>query len=110
MSGNGCPDWRAITVLVVASLALDQAAANEHLQTDATNQWVAPLPAIRKVNPVALSGSSIALGKKLYVKECLACHGTSGKGDGPKAPELKVNPGDLSSPKTLEQTDGALFW
>jgi cytochrome c553 len=44
------------------------------------------------------------------VKECVPCHGATGRGDGPKAPDLKVNPGDLSSAETLRQTDGALFW
>jgi mono/diheme cytochrome c family protein len=46
----------------------------------------------------------------LYVKECASCHGTAGKGDGPAAKDLERKPGDLSSPKLTDQTDGALFW
>ena len=46
---------------------------------------------------------------------CLPCHGPEGRGDGPAAGTLerngvKVRPGNLSSPKMLEQSDGAIFW
>lgn len=36
-------------------------------------------------------------GRALYVQYCVACHGPSGKGDGPAAPALKTPPADLTN-------------
>lgn len=36
-------------------------------------------------NPVASDESSIAEGRKLYLRHCASCHGQSGKGDGSMA-------------------------
>ncbi len=76
----------------------------------AGDQWTAPARAARKANPVPADEKSIAAGKVLYLQECRACHGDAGKGDGPSAATLEKKPGDLSSPKLWEQSDGALFW
>jgi mono/diheme cytochrome c family protein len=73
-------------------------------------EWKAPPRAAKKKNPVPANEKTIAAGKELYVKNCLACHGTEGKGDGPQAKDLEKKPGNLSDPKLWEQTDGALFW
>jgi len=64
----------------------------------------------RKKNPIPSDARSIATGKVIYAKECLACHGATGKGDGPSAADLEVHPGDLSAPSMWQQSDGALFW
>jgi mono/diheme cytochrome c family protein len=73
-------------------------------------KWTAPARASAKKNPVAANETSIALGKKIYERQCLACHGPKGTGDGPMAAHLDKRPGNLSSPKLWEQSDGALFW
>ena len=72
--------------------------------------WKAPARAARKANPIPADEKSLAIGKELYGRECLSCHGSTGKGDGPRAKDLERNPGNLSSPKMWEQTDGELFW
>ena len=36
-------------------------------------------------------------GKQIYEKNCLACHGPGGKGDGPAGKALKPPPGDLAT-------------
>ncbi len=36
-------------------------------------------------------------GRALYVSYCLLCHGTSGKGDGPLAKAMKIDPADLTT-------------
>lgn len=36
-------------------------------------------------------------GRKIYVQLCVACHGPSGRGDGPAAPALKTPPADLTN-------------
>ncbi len=75
-----------------------------------SGDWTAPPFAANKKNPVPSDAKSIAAGKKVYLANCLACHGTQGKGDGPAAAQLQKTPGDLSSDKVQKQTDGALFW
>ena len=73
-------------------------------------KWTAPTRASAKKNSVAVNETSIALGKKIYERQCLACHGPKGRGDGPAAARLEKRPGNLSNPKLWEQSDGALFW
>ncbi|MBL7111106.1 MAG: cytochrome c [Bacteroidales bacterium] len=54
--------------------------------------------------------SVIADGKELWAKQCKACHGAKGLGDGPKGAMLKTNPGDFSTAKFQAQTDGELYY
>jgi mono/diheme cytochrome c family protein len=37
------------------------------------------------------------LGAALYARHCAACHGGSGRGDGPAAPSLRKPPADLTT-------------
>ena len=94
----------------LASLAVLAVAAVLSFGQDGTEKWIAPARAAAKKNPVAANETSIALGKKIYERQCLACHGANGSGDGPVAARLEKRPGNLSSPKLWEQSDGALFW
>ncbi len=73
-------------------------------------EWKAPPRAEKRPNPVPSDDKSIAAGKAAYVANCLACHGAKGKGDGPAAVSLQQKPGDLSSAKVQQESDGALFW
>ena len=41
--------------------------------------------------------AQVEAGKKEYLAKCAACHGASGKGDGPQAAGLKEKPGDLTT-------------
>src|SRR6266545_5404039 len=72
--------------------------------------WVAPARAAAKKNPMPSSPAAIEAGKQVFEKECLSCHGPTGKGDGSKAAQLKVQPHDLSAPQIAAQSDGAMFW
>lgn len=73
-------------------------------------EWESPKSADAKKNPLTADAGSIAAGKATYVKECLSCHGKGGKGDGPSAAQLDVQPGDLSGAATQAHSDGALYW
>jgi mono/diheme cytochrome c family protein len=77
---------------------------------EGVQKWMAPARAAAKKNPVPANETSIALGKQIYERQCLTCHGSQGRGDGPSAAHLETRPRNLSSPKLWEQSDGALFW
>ena len=87
---------------IAATLAQDSKGGGE--------EWVAPARAAKKKNPIEVNEASLARGKTVWVKECASCHGDKGKGDGPAVKDLEKKPEDLTLPKTLNQTDGALFW
>ncbi|MBI3509174.1 MAG: cytochrome c [Bacteroidetes bacterium] len=73
-------------------------------------QWVAPPSADKLKNPVAADENSINAGKLIYSPQCKSCHGSKGKGDGPKAADFDVSVGDFTSENFRSQSDGAIFW
>ena len=58
---------------------------------------------IKKVPAVPTSASS---GKEMFHSYCASCHGVDGKGKGPAAPALKMQPTDLT---LLAQNNGGKF-
>ena len=54
--------------------------------------------------------TSIARGADLYRRDCAACHGPAGAGDGRDARGLPRPPADLRSPHTGQHTAGDLYW
>jgi mono/diheme cytochrome c family protein len=74
------------------------------------DDWKAPAREARKKNPVPADEKAIAVGKNVYVHQCLSCHGDHGRGDGPAAKDLNPKPHNLGAPNIVAQTDGALFW
>jgi mono/diheme cytochrome c family protein len=76
-----------------------------------SSDWRAPAAAANRPNPVPVNAATIELGRKLFVANCLTCHGAGGHGDGPGAAALEKKPADL--PKRIKETgdkDGELFW
>jgi mono/diheme cytochrome c family protein len=61
-------------------------------------------------NPVPADQVSIARGAELFKINCVLCHGTSGKGDGPVASKLENKPFDLTSFPIHSFTDGGIFF
>ena len=53
---------------------------------------------------------SIFEGKKHFERQCTACHGPGGLGDGPAAKGLPKPPANLSEPHTALHTAGDMYW
>jgi mono/diheme cytochrome c family protein len=60
----------------------------------------------KTVNKVPMTDTSAASGPQMYKHYCAACHGSTGKGDGPAAEALKVPPADLTM---LAKKNGGKF-
>src|SRR5438045_8136772 len=75
-----------------------------------TSDWKAPPTAVNRPNPVPANPNTIALGQKLYVSNCMICHGQTGRGDGPGAAALETKPADLGAGIKASETEAGWFW
>jgi copper transport protein len=65
---------------------------------------------LERINPIPLSAESIASGQALFSTNCAACHGQTGKGDGPVGMTLNPRPADLTQHAIVGiHTDAQLF-
>lgn len=70
--------------------------------------WLAILVCV--LPSVAWGAGDAAKGKQKYQELCGACHGTSGKGDGPTAAALPVKPRDHTNAAYMDKvTDQQIF-
>jgi mono/diheme cytochrome c family protein len=103
-SRNSAADC-ARTLIVLAVFSMSGA-----LLAQSSSDWKAPPTAVTRPNPVAGNATATSLGQKLYVGNCMTCHGPTGKGDGPGAAALEKKPADLAARIRSGATDGELFW
>jgi mono/diheme cytochrome c family protein len=72
--------------------------------------WTRGLNAAASVpNPVAPSVEAIGAGRAIFRERCVACHGNSGRGDGPAGATLDPKPADLVL-HVPQHTDGELYY
>jgi mono/diheme cytochrome c family protein len=83
--------------LIVTPLILAQ-----HLDYQQDPNWRPPEEAVQRKNPLAARPQLAAGGAKLFLRNCVECHGKAGEG-------LK-KAADLQLPAVQQQSDGALFW
>ena len=76
-------------LLATSALAIAIACASEPGSPDSTADKKVSASATAKVTPAMLQR-----GREIYKANCVACHGESGKGDGPGAGVLKPPPRD----------------
>src|ERR1700737_1631910 len=94
---------RALIVMAVFSMS-------GALLAKSSSDWKPPPTSVTRAKPVPVNANTIALGQKLYVGNCMTCHGPSGRGDGPGAAALEKRPADLTARVKAGATDGELFW
>ena len=74
-----------------------------------SKSWVVS-PRLAKIpNPIEGNALAIRAGKQIYDRECILCHGESGKGDGPISSSLQEKVADLTSEMFLGQSEGSIF-
>jgi putative copper resistance protein D len=116
----------ALSLCVCAIAGVATAAAGHYRRTAAfavvlilclALGWVPLRPAIEPAYPTsfyapveAYAAASIMRGAAVYADNCVPCHGTSGRGDGPAAAGLPVRPADLTEPHLFAHSPGDLFW
>lgn len=72
--------------------------------------WEVPAKFNTMQNPVKSDEASILAGKDLYNKNCAACHGKTGLGDGPKSKGLKTPVQSFVKAEYQKQSDGDQFY
>ena len=60
-------------------------------------------------NPIPADEASLARGKEVFAANCVACHGDTGRGDGPAAGAFDPPPANLYEDHVQILTDGAMF-
>ncbi|MCF8298979.1 MAG: c-type cytochrome [Saprospiraceae bacterium] len=93
-----------IGVLFSASIILFAFTSNKQ------DPWVVPAKYKSMKNPTKPNEADLAVGKTLYNKHCKSCHGSKGKGDGPKAMNLKAKIRSFASADYKKQTDGEKYY
>ncbi|HEY3045624.1 MAG TPA: cytochrome c [Vicinamibacterales bacterium] len=90
---------RRLVMLLVLSVPI----AGQALQVRPHDpDWLAPVTASSKRNPLAARADARAGGGKVFRDRCSSCHGDDGRGTS-QAP-------DLTQAAVQSQSDGALFW
>jgi mono/diheme cytochrome c family protein len=90
-----------VTVLVIGFIG---AVFAQNILYQQDPKWQAPPDAIAKPNPLGQKPDATAGGKKLFQRNCVECHGTTGTG------VEKKHAADLQLATVQQQSDGALFW
>ena len=82
--------------------ALRTGAQNPDYQQDPA--WRAPAEAVSRQNPLASKPQAAAGGRKLFIRNCVECHGRDGAGMEEK------HSANLRLDLVQQQSDGILFW
>jgi len=72
--------------------------------------WDTPAKYKTMKNPTTSNAENVAIGKALYNKHCKSCHGATGKGDGPKAVNLKTKMRNLASAEVKGLSPGEWYY
>ncbi len=98
---------RSLSVIAITAFVISLLAFNSIQKPPA--KWDIPEKYQKMKNPLSPK-EGLNIGKMLYAKHCKACHGTKGKGDGPKAGQLKTKLPDLTSEAVKKQSDGTIYY
>ena len=98
--------WRKVRWPALALAALTLALAIPRLSL----LFVEAYPTSYFISPTEFAATAIVHGAKLFGANCAVCHGEEGRGDGPSARSLPLQPADLTAEHFWAHSDGELFW
>jgi putative copper export protein/mono/diheme cytochrome c family protein len=98
--------WRRVRWPALALAALTLALAIPHLNL----LFVEAYSTSYFISPTEFAATAIVHGAKLFAANCAVCHGEEGRGDGPSARSLPLQPADLTAEHFWAHSDGELFW
>ena len=70
----------------------------------------APASAKSLKSPLSADQAKPELGRPLYEKTCLSCHGPDGQAKGAEALKMKPKPTSLADHRMDSMTDGEIYW
>jgi mono/diheme cytochrome c family protein len=91
--------WEVAVLCLLVARCFGQ---NAEYQQDPS--WRAPAEAVSRQNPLSTKPQTAAGGRKLFVRNCVECHGSDGAG------MEKKHSADLQRSVVQQQSDGTLFW
>jgi len=95
-----------ITLVIGSSVLLSLTVLKSGFQ----DPWEVPTKYQKLENPYVSNADAESIGRTLFSKHCKSCHGSKGKGDGPKAESVDTPIGDFTAASFKEQTDGSLYY
>ena len=102
---NNSHKFSALTVFVYAYLLL----SNDLM----AGNWNVPIEARELENPISMTDKSNEKGEKIYLDNCVSCHGEKGLGDG-KDEKVEYSLQSVLKmpvePDNALLTDGELYW
>lgn len=96
-----------IAILLIGSYALFSMTISK---SSVQEPWDVPAKYQKMENPFPSDADAENIGRTLYSKHCKSCHGSKGKGDGPKAEGLDTPIPDITTNAFKEQSDGAIYY
>ena len=91
-------------IALIFTLALSGLMLGQNPSYAPDSSWKAPASAAARPNPLAGKPSAASGGRKLFVRECVECHGQDASG------LEKKHSADLHLSIVQAQSDGTLFW
>jgi mono/diheme cytochrome c family protein len=108
VKGEGVKKFLALVfILLVSAIVLSACGSEDGASTAPIS--IPPVPAeyAGKTNP--LGADAVAAGADVYKSNCAACHGDTGRGDGPAGKSLDTKPRNLVEFQSLVGDD-YLYW